>query len=83
MAIISLLPASLEVKNITATIEDQISIELLKSLDLKAPSNEYIVRITDNVSRTYPNIDLEYIANKVIAVLQAFNNEEHFKPKEE
>lgn len=77
------MPLPDEVKNITATIEDQISIELLKSLDLNAPSNEYVVRITDNVSRTYPNIDLEYIANKVIAVIQAFNNQERFKQKEE
>lgn len=66
------MPKPNEVKEIEQTIQDQISMEVMKSLDLNAPNEDYIIKITNNVCRTYPDIDIEYIGNKVVATIEAF-----------
>ena len=56
---------------ITQTIKEQINIELAKSKKLKVPQSDYLRNITLNVSRTYPEVNLEYIANKTIAIIES------------
>ena len=59
------------VEEIEKTIQDQVSIEMIKSVNLKAPRNDYIEIITNNVLKTYPEVDPDYICNKCIAIIQA------------
>lgn len=61
------------VEQITATIEDQMAIELLLSEDLAVPSAGYLERIVNAVARTYPNVDIEYIAKKCTSIIHATN----------
>lgn len=56
---------------IAATIREQIGIELIKSKNLRAPSANYLHTIVKNVSNTYPGIDVDYIANKCIAIMES------------
>ena len=56
---------------ITQTIKEQITIELSNSKKLKAPSSNYLSRIVQNVSKTYPEVDIEYIASKTIAYMES------------
>ena len=58
---------------ITATIKEQIGIELEKSRQLKAPRADYLHTIVENVSKTYPDISIDYIANKTIAIIESMN----------
>jgi hypothetical protein len=64
---------------ITATIKEQIGIELEKSRRLKAPRADYLHTIVENVSKTYPDISIDYIANKTIAIIESMNP--HNQPK--
>ena len=64
---------------ITATIKEQIGIELEKSRRLKAPRADYLHTIIENVSKTYPDISIDYIANKTIAIIESMNP--HNQPK--
>jgi hypothetical protein len=59
---------------IAATIREQIGTELIKSKNLRAPSSNYLHTIIENVSRTYPDIDIDYIANKCIAMLETMGS---------
>ena len=63
------------VDQITKTIEDQIAIEMMLSVDLMAPRAGYLERITDHVVQTYPEVDVEYIASKVTAILHTYNKQ--------
>jgi hypothetical protein len=56
---------------ITQTIKEQITIELSNSKKLKAPSSNYLSKIVQNVSKTYPDVDIEYIASKTIAMVES------------
>lgn len=56
---------------ITATIKEQINIELVKSHKLKAPRADYLNNIILNVSKTYPEISIEYITSKCIAMIES------------
>lgn len=56
---------------ITDTIREQISIELAKSKKLRIPKADYLSKVARNVCRTYPEIDINYIANKCIAVFES------------
>ena len=56
---------------ITQTIKEQITIELSNSKKLKAPSSNYLSKIVKNVSKTYPDVDIEYIASKTIAMVES------------
>jgi uncharacterized protein YoxC len=56
---------------ITATIKEQINIELVKSHRLKAPKADYLNNIILNVSKTYPEVSIEYITNKCIAMIES------------
>jgi len=59
---------------ITATIKEQINIELSKSRKLKAPNSNYLNNIVYNVAKTYPEVDMEYIASKCIAMLESMSS---------
>ena len=56
---------------ITSTIKEQINIELVKSRRLKAPKADYLNNIILNVSKTYPEVSIEYITNKCIAMIES------------
>ena len=56
---------------ITATIKEQIQMELVKSRKLKAPRADYLRNIIENVSKTYPDISIDYIANKCVAIIES------------
>lgn len=60
------------VDDITKTIEDQMSIELILSSDLSAPRAGYLERISDHVIQTYPEVDTEYIIAKCTTLVQAY-----------
>lgn len=55
---------------ITETIREQVTIEMLLSKNLSAPSREYVNVIAQNVSQTYPEIHQDYIAKKCLAVIE-------------
>lgn len=57
-------------KSISETIRDQISIEISLSQHLSAPPNDYVDTIIENVIKTYPNIDIQYISKKCFAMLE-------------
>ena len=61
------------VDQIRKSIEDLISIEMMLSSELSAPKAGYLYRITERVTKIYPNIDPEYICNKCTAIVNAFN----------
>lgn len=73
------MPRPNEVKEIESTIQDQLSIEIMKSLDLNAPNEDYIVKIATNVANTYPEIDRDYIGNKTTAYIEAFIKNNNMK----
>ena len=55
----------------TETIKEQISIELAKSKKLRIPKADYLSKVARNVCRTYPEIDINYIASKCVAVFES------------
>ena len=59
---------------ITATIKEQIQMELIKSRKLKAPRADYLNHIIENVSKTYPDISIDYIANKCVAIIESMGS---------
>ena len=59
---------------ITATIKEQIQMELIKSRKLKAPRADYLNHIIENVSKTYPDISIDYIANKCVAIIESMSS---------
>ena len=56
---------------ITQTIKEQIQMEMIKSRKLKAPRADYLHNIIENVSKTYPDVSLEYITNKCVAIIES------------
>ena len=56
---------------ITQTIKEQIQMEMIKSRKLKAPRADYLHNIIENVSKTYPDVSLDYITNKCIAIIES------------
>jgi uncharacterized protein YoxC len=59
---------------ITATIKEQIQMELIKSRKLKAPRADYLNNIIENVSKTYPDVAIDYIANKCVAIIESMGS---------
>lgn len=64
-------PKPAEVEDITSTINDQIFIQSVLRSQQKAPIGGAIPDITDIVRKTYPDINEEYLATRVIAVMQS------------
>ena len=59
-----------EANQITATIKEQMAIQLVLRTDQKAPIGGALTVITDHTRRTYPDISDDYIIEKCIAVVQ-------------
>ena len=59
---------------ITATIKEQIQMELIKSRKLKAPRADYLNHIIENVAKTYPDVAIDYIANKCVAIIESMGS---------
>jgi len=59
---------------ITATIKEQIQMELIKSRKLKAPRADYLNNIIENVAKTYPDVAIDYIANKCVAIIESMGS---------
>ena len=55
---------------IDQTIKDQITNEFTLSYKLKAPRSNYLQTIVTNVSRTYPQISIEYITKRTVAMVE-------------
>lgn len=58
-------------KMITETIHEQISTELTMLQDVRIVSRDVVNRIILNVTRTYPQIDPEYISRKCLAIIKS------------
>jgi hypothetical protein len=64
-------PRPAMVKQIESTIKDFIDIQLNLSVNQKVNIGKtMIVKITDDVCKTYPTIDKNYISEKVVAMIQ-------------
>lgn len=63
-----------EVKQITETIKDIMSIEALKRSEQKSPLGGALVDISYIVCQTYPDIDPNYIADKCIVTMQEYTS---------
>lgn len=63
-------PKPEEAKQITATIKEQIAIQLVLRSNQNAPSGGALDVITKNTIRTYPEISQDYLIEKCIAVVQ-------------
>ena len=59
-----------EVAQITETIRDIMSIEMIKRSQQKSPIGGALVDIAYIVCQTYPNISDDYISDKCIAIMQ-------------
>lgn len=55
---------------IDQTIKDQISNEMTLSYKLNAPPKNYIHTIVNNVSRTYPQISIDYLSKRCISMIE-------------
>lgn len=59
-----------EAKQITATIKEQMAIQLVLRSQQSAPAGGSLEIITRNTLRTYPDISPDYLIEKCIAVVQ-------------
>ena len=59
-----------EAKQITATIKEQMAIQLVLRSQQSAPAGGSLEIITKNTLRTYPDISPDYLIEKCIAVVQ-------------
>lgn len=60
-------------KVIEETIKEQIIIEATLGKDMKIVRGDLVDNIINNVEKTYPNVDKEYLAKKVLVKLDEFN----------
>lgn len=67
----SILPDPKLAEMITSTIKEQLTIEFTLSKNMTLANRESVTRITQNVSRTYPQVDKEYIVKKCLAVIES------------
>ena len=67
------MPTPEEVELIEKTITDLIEIEVSLSKNLTVARKHALEEISENVIKTYPDIDREYIIRKTTAVLQTFS----------
>lgn len=63
------------------TIQEQIATEEMLCHNMKIPRSDGQYKITENVCRTYPHVDKEYIAKRVAATIE--NNIEKARRGEE
>jgi len=67
------MPTPEEVELIEKTITDLIEIEVSLSKNLTVARKHALEEISENVIKTYPDIDREYIVRKTTAILQTFS----------
>jgi c-di-AMP phosphodiesterase-like protein len=60
-------------EQITKTIEDQIATEVALAADLRAPYKDALRDIILRTVETYPTISVEYIARKVISMVEMYS----------
>lgn len=58
-------------KQIEATIQEQFAIQLILRRNMRAPIKGALNDISDVVQKTYPHVDVEYIASKCIAFMES------------
>lgn len=63
------------VGQITKTIQDLLSIEVILSEDLRISKKESVQLIVENVIKTYPNVDVEYLTKKAIAIIESYTRQ--------
>lgn len=57
-------------KQITDTIEEQLAIQFVLNRNQKSPRSDALNIITENTIKTYPNVSIDYITHKCIAVVE-------------
>ena len=60
-------------EQITKTIKDQIATEVALAADLRAPYKDALRDIILRTVETYPTISVEYIARKVISMVEMYS----------
>lgn len=60
-------------EQITKTIKDQIATEVALAADLRAPYKDALRDIILRTVETYPTISIEYIARKVISMVEMYS----------
>lgn len=60
-------------EQITQTIKDQIATEVALAADLRAPYKDSLRDIIFRTVETYPDISIEYIARKVISMVEMYS----------
>lgn len=68
---------------IKETITEQITIETLLSHNMKIPNKKSTDYIIENVIRTYPNVDKEYIVKLSMAMIENFTLNERERNQEQ
>ena len=58
---------------IEATIKEQILIEANLSKNSRIPNGDLVYRIIQNVEKTYPDVDKEYLSKKTLVKIEEFN----------
>lgn len=60
-------------QTIEATIKEQILIEANLSKNSRIPNGDLVYRIIQNVEKTYPDVDKEYLSKKTLVKIEEFN----------
>ena len=55
------------------TIKEQILIEANLSKNSRIPNGDLVYRIIQNVEKTYPDVDKEYLSKKTLVKIEEFN----------
>jgi hypothetical protein len=68
---------------IQATIKEQITIEMLLSNKMRIANKDSVGKIIENVSKTYPNVDVEYLTKKCLAMIELSTQSQNKPPQEQ
>lgn len=79
----SIMPTPQLSNMIKETITEQITIETLLSHNMKIPNKKSTDYIIENVIRTYPNVDKEYIVKLSMAMIENFTLNERERNQEQ